>query len=299
MKFKVVLILFFLIAASPALANSFKTYESGPCIFNLYDYELKPQFERAIVFGVSVIIDSYKDTFKFPYKDGFKVKVTIFGNKDKFLEYQKKQTGSIISESGYFAPQYNETVVVINKNAKKPLKETKRMIGVVFHETSHLVLSPHVPWCPLWLNEGLAEYFEGMNVFGEKRRIYIQKWRIKWCKHWAKKGFPITLKEYVGLDYKQWMAFRGKDQNAAYTIGYSLIYFLMSRKSTETVLKELLWDFKRQGREANSLQVIDNCYPGGFKKLERMWLKWIPKARKSRPLRALKKATNKNPPPTK
>jgi hypothetical protein len=216
------------------------------------------------------------------------VKVTIFSDKDEFLKYQKKQAGSIISETGYYTSMYHETVVLQEKNTKKT-KDAKEMVGLVFHEANHLISRYHIPWCPSWLSEGLSEYFEGLNVFGENRRVYLQKNRSYWCKRWLKKGFPIELGEYLNLSYGEFMSFRKKDVNAAYTIGYSLVYFMMSRESTEKVLRELLWEFKKHGQNADSIQTINNHYPGGFERLERNWRKWIPRARPYRPLRALRK----------
>ena len=69
---------------------------------------------------------------------------------------------------------------------------------------------------------------------------------------------------------------------------------MMSRESTEDVLKELLWEFRRYGLEADSVKIINEKYPGGLEKLERNWKKWIPKARPYRPLRALRKQEEKS-----
>ncbi len=288
MKLKTLIVLLLSFSISTAAGSEFVSFDSGICKFNLHDYELAKHVERAIVFGVSRIVDTYRETFGFDYPDDFKVKVTIFSNKDEFLKYQKKQLGKIISETGYYASMYHETVVLQQKNTKKT-KDAKEMVGVLFHEANHLILMHHIPWVPAWLNEGLSEYFDGLNVFGENRRVYLQKNRSYWCKRWAKKGFPIKLDKYLSLSYDEWMSFRKKDVNAAYTIGYSLVYFMMSRQSTEKVLKELLWEFKKHGQKANSIQTINNHYPGGFEKLERNWRKWIPRARPYRPLRALRK----------
>ena len=289
MKLKALIALLLSLAISTATAAELVSFDSGICKFNLHDYELTKPVERAIVFGVSRILDTYKETFHFAYPNDFKVKVTIFGNEDEFLKYQKKQLGSIISETGYYSGWYRETVVLQKKDTKKT-KDTKEMVGIVFHEANHLILRYNIPWCPDWVNEGLSEYFEGLNVFGEDRRVFLQENRSKWCKRWLKKGFPIELDKYLSLSHNEWMNFRKRNSNAAYTIGYSLVYFMMSRSSTEKVLKELLWQFKEHGKKANSLQTINDCYPGGFKKFERNWRKWIPRARPYRPLRTLRKA---------
>ena len=163
------------------------------------------------------------------------------------------------------------------------------MVGLVFHEANHMILRHNIPWCPDWVNEGLSGYFDGLNVFGKNKRVFLQSNRSKWCKYWLKKGFPIKLDEYISLDHDEWMRFRKKDMNAAYTIGYSLVYFMMSRSNTEKVLKELLWEFKKEGKKADSIKVINENYPGGFAKFEKQWRQWIPKARPYRPLRALRK----------
>lgn len=294
MKSKVLIVLLLLFTISTATAEEFVSFGSGICQFTLHGYKLTKPVERAIVFGISRILDTYKDTFGFSYPAGFKVTITLFSDKDEFLEYQQKQLGSIISNSGYYSAQYRETVVLNEKNTKKT-KDAKRMVGVVFHEASHLILGHNIPWCPSWLSEGLSEYFEGLNVFGENRRVFLQKNHSYWCKYWLKNGFPIELDKYISLSQDEWRNFRKRDSNAAYTIGYSLVYFMMSRKSTERVLKALLWEFKRQGKQADVIQIINNCYPGGFEKLERQWRKWIPRARAYRPLRALRKQAENKP----
>lgn len=292
MKLKVFIVLFVLFIVSSAFAGDVVSFDSGVCKFNLHDYELAPHVERAIVFGISRILDTYKDTFGFSYPDDFRVKVTIFGNEDEFLKYQKEQLGSIISETGYYSGRYRETVVLQKENTKKT-KDAKEMVGTVFHEANHLILRHNIPSCPTWVNEGLSEYFEGLNVFGENRRVYLQENRSRWCKYWLKKGFPIELDKYLSLSHDDWMKFRSKDANAAYTIGYSLVYFMMSRSSTEEVLKELLREFKKNGEDADSIKIINDHYPGGFEKLERNWREWIPRARPYRPLRALREEAEK------
>lgn len=286
-------IVFLLLSAvSAAAAGEFVSYESGICIFKLQGFELTTPVERAIVFGVERIVDTYRETFGFPFPEDFKVTVTIFTDKDKFLDYQKKQCGKIISEYGYYSSKYRETGTFHEKNTKKT-KDAKDMVATVFHEANHLILRHHIPWCPNWVNEGLSEYFGELNVFGENRRVYLHTGYNKWFKYWAKNGFPIELEKYLNLSYDRWMSFRKTDSTAAYGIGYSLVYFMMSRSSTEKVLKELLWEFKRRGKDANSIEVVNKCYPGGFEKFKRNWLRWIPRARPYRPLRALRTQAEK------
>ncbi len=286
MKFAVLTISLLFYAAGITAAAQPVTYDAGVCVFNLYDYELTNPIEKAILFGVSKILDTYKNTFGFPYPDEFKVKVTIISDKKEFLDYQKKRIGKVISQTGYYSGAERETVVWKNTS-------TKEMLAVLFHEASHMILSRRIPWVPMWLSEGLAEYFEGLNVIGEKKRVNLQENRHSWIKVWAEVGFPMEIDKYISLTYDQWQEFFKKDPNASYTIGYSLVYYMMSSSRTQQVLKRFLWQIQMFGPQADSVQTIADYYPGGFKRFEKHWRSWIPRARKSRALRALKVKTKK------
>ena len=292
MKYTILTISLLLYAADISAASDPVTYRTGVCVFNLYDYELTTPIENAILFGVSKILDTYKNTFGFPYPDDFKVNVTIISSKKDFEDYQIKHIGKIISQTGYYSGAEQETVVWKNEN-------TKKMLAVLFHEASHMILSAQIPWVPMWLSEGLAEYFEGLNVIGAKKRVNLQKNRHDWIKAWAEVRFPIRIDTYINLTHSQWQEFFKHEPNAAYTIGYSLTYYMMSSSRTQQILKRTLWQIRELGPKANSVQTINDYYPGGFERFEKHWRTWIPRARKSRALRALKNKPKKPAPQNK
>lgn len=301
MKTRLAVILLVLTAFGGATAQEaekpaeFASFESGICIFKLQGCELTSPVERAIVFGVTRIFDTYKEGFGFDYPDNYKIKITIFADKDNFIAYQKKQGKKSLASLAYYSVRFREAVVYWKTYSKKT-DDAKKMVGSVYHEASHMLLMTKVPRAPLWINEGLAEYFEGLNVFGENRRVYLNKYSQRWLKRWAKKGLPIGLEEYLSLSHSEWYKFdeQIKGCHAGYIIGYSLVYFMMSRSNTETVLKELLWEFRKQGKKANSVNVVNMHYPGGCERFEQIWHKWIPRARPYRPLRVLRKQAEKN-----
>ncbi len=265
-------------AASGEMA--FQTIDTPPCVFKLCKIELNDLQQEGIVFGVECIQKTYEDTFGFTYPDDFKIKVVLFEEKEDFLEYQRNSIGEITSESGYFSSRNSEAVTWLQG-------DFKRMVAVLFHESSHMVLRDQVPWCPTWINEGLAEYFESLNLFDGNRCICLQATRMEWCRHWVKYGFPVAFEPFFAMDRQAWKAFDKSNNNAGYTIGYSIVYFLMSNTKTKSILKEILWDFKRNRDKADSVATINKFYPGGIRKLEMHWKNWIPRARPTKPLKAL------------
>ena len=264
----------------------FQRLESGICQFRLQGIELTNPVKNAIVFGITKIYQTYTDTFGFEYPKNFNVRIVIFDDHAMFLAYQKAYVGKIISQSGYFSPYERETVVYKGK-------DIERMLKTLFHEANHMILARQIPWAPFWINEGLSVYFENLNVVGHKKRINLDQNRHLWTMHWLRSGLPISLTDYLALSPKEWIKLREKDSNAAYTIGYSIVYFLMSSAKTEKVIKNLLWEFKLHGRSVNSIATIDRNFPKGFDYFERIWKKWIPKAKKYRPLKALRNPKEK------
>lgn len=282
MKLKILIIFLALQGICLATLPQPKIYSDGVCNFKLYGYEMTPPVQNAILFGVDRILTTYKDEFSLPYKDDFRVNVIIIKDQDHFLEFQKQHIGKVISTSGYYSGSKKETVVWADNNIEE-------MLDTLFHEASHMILRNQVPSIPVWANEGLAVYFGGLNVIGKKKRINLSQNRHSWMKHWAENGMPIPLDVYLALDHKSWMALRKKDSNVAYTIGYEVVYFMMSNSRNQNMFGQIINQYKIKGEQAKATEMIDEYYKGGFEKFQEHWFKWIPKARNSRPLRALKK----------
>jgi hypothetical protein len=266
--------------AAAASATKFYVLETEVCTFKLNKIELSDLQQKGIVFGIECIQKTYEDLFGFTFPEGFKIKVVLFQQKQDFLDYQRKTINKVISESGYFSTANAEAVTWLQG-------DFKRMVGVLFHEASHMLLMQQVPWVPLWINEGLAEYFESLNLFDGTRCICLQESRMSWCEHWLKTGFPVGFQRFFAMNRDQWNAFDKANNNAGYTMGYSIVYFLMTGPRTQSILKEILWDFKRNGYKADSVATINQYYPGGIRKLEMHWKRWIPRAKPKQPLTAL------------
>jgi hypothetical protein len=93
-------------------------------------------------------------------------------------------------------------------------KETPGLRRILFHEYTHSVVRTITKRCPTWLNEGLAQYFEGRQVDSrqqEKLKQLAQSGKLP----------PLANLEgsFLGL---------GKDQaNEAYVISLSSVRFMI------------------------------------------------------------------------
>ncbi len=94
--------------------------------------------------------------------DRVPVTVFIFRNDKSFKSFKPVYEGKPVSVAGFFQGSRDRNVIALNANARE------NPLHVVFHEYLHLLTSdaPY-PW-PVWVNEGLAEFYSTFQVKGRQ-----------------------------------------------------------------------------------------------------------------------------------
>jgi hypothetical protein len=82
------------------------------------------------------------------------ISMRIYGNHKSFMASQHSSPRYGRSESGYYDHKRKEVCVYRDSN----------FVHTCFHEVSHATIATQCEHFPVWLNEGLAEYFEFSRV---------------------------------------------------------------------------------------------------------------------------------------
>lgn len=87
--------------------------------------------------------------------------VIVFRDEVSFLPFKPLYQGKPANVSGYFQPgdEVNYIALSLDRGEKDPY-------STAFHEYVHLHLRDNVPGVPLWLNEGLAEFYGSLQFSG-------------------------------------------------------------------------------------------------------------------------------------
>ena len=87
--------------------------------------------------------------------------VIVFRDEVSFLPFKPLYQGRPANVSGYFQPgdDMNYIAISLNSGDRDPF-------GTAFHEYVHLHLRESAPAIPLWLNEGLAEFYGSLQFSG-------------------------------------------------------------------------------------------------------------------------------------
>jgi tetratricopeptide (TPR) repeat protein len=122
--------------------------------------DLKPKDAKA----VPGQIDRYCENFATFYDElglepraSNKVVIRLFANYADYEEFYQRTTSGGDAPAAYYSPSLNGVVSYFDPG-------NPYLRQVLFHETSHQYMNRYTSHAPKWLNEGLAEYFEGWQL---------------------------------------------------------------------------------------------------------------------------------------
>ena len=227
-----------------------------------YNFPLKTKgVIRSSVLKMGEILS---DKLGIQYKDNAHINIIIFGDEKRYIAYGGKKTSG-----GFYSRKKNEAVIKQSHSVNRTLK-------TVIHETSHLLLSYNYGHTPRWLDEGLAEYFEGMRLsFSAVEIPPNTRWHKK-LKQLLLSNHLYSLKEYVSLSPRNWIVYNDANDDLGYAYGWSIISFLMSSEKGQGTLEKLFTGLKNSTRNKNySFNAINRFFPGGFVTFEEEWRIWL------------------------
>lgn len=200
------------------------------------------------------------------------IHVHILGPYKRFRKYQKEHSNNQDKRVGFYSIKTKEVVV-----AGQPKRA--RTIGIAMHECHHAILLAHTKRCPLWMNEGLSQYFEYRDSTQSAKFIinpYLKdNARLK--EH-LKAGTLPLLKKILDMNDKDWLQWNRDDKHMGYATGWGLVYYLMSTSRGQALLRTLI--HARQTRDYKKPSfLVNRYYPGGVAALQADWGQWIPQTR--------------------
>lgn len=191
--------------------------------------------------------------------------MTFYGDYDRFQDYRKQvapRTSNNIG--GFYSPRDNSITVLMHGDANN-------VINVAIHEATHAIVAGLYAGMPVWMNEGMAEFFEAMEYNTHQKKIFsLSRHHLQVLKN---NNLP-SLTEHFSQPPNIW--YHPDNSNLNYAIDWSLIYFLMSSEEGRSFLRYLLNYFAlNHCKPFDSIEYINANYPGGVTLLDRQWRNWL------------------------
>lgn len=188
--------------------------------------------------------------------------VNLLGNHTAFINaYGLLNVGRKAPE-GFYTTRTNEAYV----HAKG---SPERVQAIAIHEASHLILTTLYQRTPLWLNEGLAEYFEVLPTSAINTKYQPKP---EWIRSLRRDGLmPFEL--LFNVTPERW---RSMKPEVSYANAWAVVYFLMQTPERKDVLRTLLRSIKDNPcTPISSLKTMEAVYRGGLRALRADIIEWL------------------------
>ncbi len=255
-----------------SLEKTAKPNEKSVVVIKTVKYELPKALKDSLTARINKLIDIYPKIFHISPKAPPTVDVTIFGTEQSFNKHKAAFHEGHNYFNGFYSTKTNKISVWRDEGDKE-------MESVVLHETSHAIIRQLAPNLPLWLEEGLAEYFSNSSIRANNLRVSTDEKREQNLRDWAQKEDIPSLKWYLNMTNRKWHEETAQGNSITYTYAWAMAHFLMSKPTGKRIVSTILRDSNIGGR-IDSFQSVTNLYPGGLVKLEYDWYAWITKDKK-------------------
>ncbi len=200
--------------------------------------------------------------------------IVLYPDSRSYLQYANTTTGrNMRRTAGFYSPQTNEAVTYIQSQTEMTMRTAR-------HESTHLIATGTLGLIPLWLQEGLAEYFSLLDVNGQSARIPADDSGLQLARESLARGYPRRFGDLLRMNPVTW---RNANQSSHYALAGSLVFFMMSNDRGRRVLSSLLQETaSKYCQRLDTTQLLDRLYPGGITNLESEFFDWL---RDTRPKR--------------
>ncbi len=193
--------------------------------------------------------------------------IVIFSDVASFRQYARTLAGDKVDNlDGLYSTRTNEAMTFT-------ANDEVRTMEVIKHEATHVIVRGIFGDLPVWLNEGLAEYFAKLNIRGQLSEVTADNQAQQLALATLQSGYPARFTDFLQLESDHWY---DDYQSNHYALAASLVYFMMDTDAGKQVVKELVHKMAQQYCQSlNSAVELGRLYPGGLNALEKEFYGWL------------------------
>ncbi|MEO8070219.1 MAG: DUF1570 domain-containing protein [Acidobacteriota bacterium] len=147
--------------------------------------------------------------------------VFVFANDRSFAPYRPLANGRPVETVGYF-----EASEPINYIALVPSTD-RDDLRVVFHEYTHLIVHTQMGTLPLWMEEGLAEFYESVEERDGGRIVLLGRPEAASVHALTSRTMPLA--DLLGLERSSRL-YTGQSAGTFYAQAWALVHYLLTSR---------------------------------------------------------------------
>ncbi len=181
-------------------------------------------------------------------------------NRNQFRDYEPADylAKGTLHVAGYFAGSTDRDYILLRTDT-----ETEHPFAIVFHEYTHLQFRDDAEWMPLWLSEGIAEFFQ--NTEFRQKNVQLGEASVNDIL-FLRQNRLIPLTDLFHVDRTSPYYHEENKGNIFYAESWALTHYLMITGKISG--KNLIGDYmNRMSRHEDPVQAAEESF-GDLKKLQ-------------------------------
>jgi hypothetical protein len=147
--------------------------------------------------------------------------VIVFPDDRSFAPFRPTYEGKTVNVGGLYASQAHINYILLG-----PAHASDDDLRGLFHEFTHLVIANTSPGIPLWLNEGLAEYYSSFQIDDDGREVVIGR-SIDSHLHVLARERWIPLSQLIATDQSSSQYNESARRGMFYAESWALVHMLL------------------------------------------------------------------------
>lgn len=239
------------------LGQNFRNFKGKECTVKT---SASPRIGKIVAKRIDNYVEQFADFYKplkLKKKNDNKIIARIFGTYDDYAEHYERRSQGKSPPTAYFSSSMN-AIVLYNDELDVTLRQT------LFHECSHNFMNRFIYDAPAWLNEGMAEYFEGWRITPEGEFVEVRPnlYDLIIVRNAIEEDALLPLEELMGLSRAKWNDYRKHYPELHgylhYCMAWSLVYYCLEGQhaADREAFIRYLRDLNEEGDRAR-LQIDD------------------------------------------
>lgn len=185
----------------------------------------------------------------------------VVANKATYQNIQKAHDMAIGNQSNGFYSHASNKAYLLYTNDQQAMQ-------TAVHEATHAINRAMIGYSPKWLNEGLAEYSETINVSANAVNFYPNN-------NWTSNGMIneklLPLDVLFSAESKEW---NGQLRKRLYATSWAFIYFMMEQHGRRSALARLINTEQVNVCDVVKKDSLDNFFGLPIRQLQRKLKKY-------------------------
>lgn len=155
------------------------------------------------------------------------INLRVFASKNTFNQVKLNHKMPLKDNTlGFYSHSNNQAYLLFTTN--------NRTMKTAIHEATHAINRGIIGYSNNWLNEGLAEYSEYIEVVGKYGRVYPNQ---DWTNNNKVSAQLLPLSVLIGATHKEW---NSNLKTRLYASSWAFVYFMMDNKQRKSMLSKFI-----------------------------------------------------------